>query len=259
MTELLAALSAISDDLKPWLFPAMLVFIRVSAAISVLPALGEQFLPMRVKLAVALALTAVLIPVVVPAPPPAMTITVADILSETVKGLIIGLGFRFFFFGLSFAGTIIANATSLSAMFGITAAEPTPIAANILFLGGLALFFAFDCHIAAVQLLAASYELFPIKTVPPVSELADWAFQMATRITFLAFRISVPFLAASLIFNLALGVINKAMPQLMVSFVGAPAMVLGGTAMMAVALPYGLYVWSRALLDWTANPFWLAP
>ena len=43
----------------------------------------------------------------------------------------------------------------------------------------------------------------------------------------LALSLAAPFVIASLLYNVALGVINKAMPQLMVAFVGAPAITCG--------------------------------
>ena len=46
------------------LWVGFLVFLRVSAAISLLPAFGEQALPQRVKLGLALMFTAVVAPVV---------------------------------------------------------------------------------------------------------------------------------------------------------------------------------------------------
>jgi flagellar biosynthesis protein FliR len=58
--------------------------------------------------------------------------------------------------------------------------------------------------------------------------------------------LAAPFLIASLLYNLALGVINKAMPQLMVAFVGAPAITWGGLVLLLVTTPFVLPVWFTA-------------
>jgi flagellar biosynthetic protein FliR len=71
----------------------------------------------------------------------------------------------------------------------------------------------------------------------------------------LAFSLSAPFVIASLVYNVALGVINRAMPQLMVSMVGAPAVTLGGMVLMFISLPAMLEIWRSGLSDLLSNPF----
>ncbi|HBQ37312.1 MAG TPA: flagellar biosynthesis protein FliR, partial [Rhodobacteraceae bacterium] len=71
----------------------------------------------------------------------------------------------------------------------------------------------------------------------------------------LAFTLAAPFLIASLIYNVALGVINRAMPQLMVAFVGAPAITAGALFLMFLVMPLILVVWSDSLAHFFQNPF----
>ena len=59
-------------------------------------------------------------------------------------------------------------------------------------------------------------------------------------------KIAAPFVIGSLLYNVALGIINRAMPQLMVAFIGAPALTWGGLALFAVAAPLILSVWLAA-------------
>jgi flagellar biosynthetic protein FliR len=61
------------------------------------------------------------------------------------------------------------------------------------------------------------------------------------------------------LYNIALGVINRAMPALMVSFVGAPALAGGGLALIAVICPIILMVWLQNLHGFLAQPFGIAP
>ena len=70
----------------------------------------------------------------------------------------------------------------------------------------------------------------------------------------LAFGLAMPFVIASLIYNLALGVINRAMPQLMVAFVGAPAITFAGLFLLFAGAPLILSVWSDALFAFMMNP-----
>jgi flagellar biosynthetic protein FliR len=71
--------------------------------------------------------------------------------------------------------------------------------------------------------------------------------------------IAMPFVIASLLYNVALGVINRAMPQLMVSLVGAPALSLGGLVLLALVSPLALSIWLAAMNGFIAAPFTALP
>ena len=59
----------------------------------------------------------------------------------------------------------------------------------------------------------------------------------------------------SMIYNIALGAINRAMPQLLVSFVGAPAITFGGMALLFLAGPIMLSKWLELLHRFINDPF----
>jgi flagellar biosynthetic protein FliR len=84
--------------------------------------------------------------------------------------------------------------------------------------------------------------------------MAAWGVAQVGRSFALAFSISAPFVIASLLYNLALGVMNRAMPQLMLTLVGAPALALGSLALAAVALPLGLASWLDAFHQFLEAP-----
>ncbi len=66
---------------------------------------------------------------------------------------------------------------------------------------------------------------------------------------------AAPFTIAAFVYNLALGVINRAMPQLMVTFVGAPAITLGGLVLLLISAPIMLGVWHQGFVAFIADPF----
>jgi len=59
----------------------------------------------------------------------------------------------------------------------------------------------------------------------------------------LAFALAAPFYILSLLYNLTLGVINRAMPQLMVAFVGAPVITAGALILLTVSIPLMVGRW----------------
>ena len=232
-----------------------LVFLRVSALVSVLPAFGEHSVPMRVKLVVAVMFTAVVAPAVAPiAQPDGLPSLARVILSETLSGLALGLGLRLFVLALHIAGSIAAQSTSLSQLAGGAAGEPMPAMGHVLVIAGLALAVMTGLHVRAAELLVLSYNLFPPGSFPAAPDLSAWGVARIGHAFALAFTLAAPFVIASMIYNLALGVINRAMPQLMVAFVGAPVITLGGLALLCVAAPLMLSVWAEALGGFLSDP-----
>lgn len=254
MNELIAQLSALSGLAEPMIWQAALVFVRVGALIALLPAIGDQMVPLRIKLAATVGMTLVVVSAVSPDFPPASGF-VGPILAEALAGLILGIGLRMLILGLQTAGTIAAQSTSLSQMFAGTGPEAQPIVANILVIAALAVFVGMDGLPRAVGLVIVSYDLMPAGTVADVRAFTEWEIQRISRVFAMAFSLAAPFVIAALLYNLALGAINRAMPQLMVTFVGAPALALGGVALLAISAPLVLAVWQEAMEAALQNPF----
>ena len=238
-----------------WLWHAALVFLRVSAMVSVLPAFGERIVPGRIKIVIALMMTAVVapgVPLLVAPDTPAGFARVAA--SEAVIGLIFGLGLRLLVLALQTAGSIAAQATSLAQILGAASVEPIPAMGYILVVAGLALAMMTGLHVEAARLLIGSYDLFPAGRVPDGMDVAAWGVAHVSRAFQLAFQLAAPFVIASIIYYVALGVINRAMPQLMVAFVGAPLITWGGLVLLLLAAPAMLEVWRAALGTYLIDP-----
>ncbi|MEM9232821.1 MAG: flagellar biosynthetic protein FliR, partial [Pseudomonadota bacterium] len=206
--------------------------------------------PMRVRLAVVLALTGALFPLVVPAQLGAVAEIglVPLMLFEAIIGFALGFSFRVFIYALTIAGTIIAQNISLSQIFSPTlAAEPNTSVTMLLVMSGSALFVTMDWHTASVGLLYQSYELFPMGELPDSGAVASWATERTAGAIALAVGLALPFLLINFLYNLVLGLINQAMPQMMVTFIGVPGNVLAGLIILALAVSTMLAVWSDAV------------
>lgn len=254
MTEMLAQILGIA---QAWLLAGGLVFLRVGAAFLVLPAIGEHYIPMRIRLGAALAMTVLLTPALARDLVPANAQT-ADyawyIMTETLAGLLIGLSVRFIAMVLQIAGSMAAQATSLSQIAGGATPEPQPAIAGFLLLAGLTLAVMSGLHVMVARMLMESYDILPAGRMPLARDVGAWGVNRVGHAFSLAFSLAAPFLIASVLYNLALGVINKAMPQLMVAFVGAPAITLGGLVLLLLTTPFLLPVWMRAMQAALANP-----
>lgn len=235
-----------------------IVFLRVGAAMALLPAFGEQSVPVRVRLALALAFTFIVAPAVSAATAPlgASGSVIGPFLgTEVVIGLALGMILRLLVLVLQMAGQVAAQATSLSQIFGGAGVEPQPAMSALMVTAGLALAVMSGLHVRAAQAMILSYEVLPPGRWPDAGVLADWGVAHLARGFGLAVTLAMPFVIASLIYNLALGVINRAMPQLMVAFVGAPAITAGGLILLLLAAPSLLEVWLGWMTGILADPF----
>ena len=253
-----AALTELLAYAQDGLLIGFIVFLRVGAAMALLPAFGERSVPQRVRLGLALGFTAIVMPAVAAQIEPlaehqkGIPILLA---TETLAGLALGIALRLFVLALQMAGSIAAQATSLSQVFGGTGIEPQPAIGHLLVFGGLALAVMTGLHVRIAEVLILSYNVLTPGQFPGASILGDWGVGQITQAFSLAFTLAAPFIIASLIYNVALGVINRAMPQLMVAFVGAPAITAGALILMFLVMPLMLTVWSDALQQFLQNPF----
>jgi flagellar biosynthetic protein FliR len=243
---------------QAYLWHVLVVFLRIGAVMSVLPAFGEQTVPVRVKLALAFAFT-MAVAAAVPIPESNLSTDFKSFIglavTEPINGLALGLGFRLLVIALQTAGVMAAQALSLSQILGGAGADPIPALGQVLVVAGLALAVISGLHIDATRAMILSYSVLPIGQLPLVNDLTLWGVDQVSRSFALAFRLAAPFVIVSVLYNLTLGVINRAMPQLMVSFVGAPVITLGGLVLLMLLSPLMLSVWVDALSDYSASPF----
>jgi flagellar biosynthetic protein FliR len=219
----------------------MLVFARVGAMVMLMPALGEENIPMRVKLSIALMLTLVLLPLHRSAYHIDMT-TLSGLLvlmlHEIVIGIILGATARVTLSALQVAGSVIAQQMGLGF---VTSVDPTQgqqgvLVGNFLTMLGITMLFATDSHHLVIAALSDSYKIFsPGESMltGDVASLATQAFAAAFKI---GLQLSAPFLVFGLVFNIGLGVLARLMPQMQVYFVGAPLSILAGFLILAIVL-----------------------
>ena len=240
-------LTALTQDIPTAATQFFLVFVRVAAMTDCLPGFGESYVPARVKLVLAMGLSALVFPMVVP------DITVDPgnqhqvwglIGTEAVTGIFWGLIIRLVIFALQIAGAIISQATSLAQIFGGTVnMDAQPAMGHILVISGLALMCIFGLHELYVVYVMNTFLATPVGVLITGADIAEISSHHITRAFALAFQLSAAALTAALLYNVILGVINRAMPQLLVSFVGAPAITAGGLLILYLMAPAILDVW----------------
>jgi flagellar biosynthesis protein FliR len=258
MSELFAQLSQATGLASSLLWQGLLVFMRVGSALSLIPAFGERSVPQRIRLVIALAFSLVVFPAV-STETIAIEAAILPLLLEVVVGLLLGISLRLFILALQTAATIAAQATTLSQMFGDAGPEPQPAIGNLMVMAALALAVASGLHVRLAEFFILSYQFFPLAQLPQAADVTPWGVAEVSKGFALAFSLAAPFTIAALLYNITLGVINRAMPALMVSFIGAPALTFGGLVMMVLAVPLGLSLWLEAFQTFMTNPIGAVP
>jgi len=234
------------------------VFMRVGAAAFLVPGLGERGVPMRLRLGAAVALTLVLSPIIwplVPGTPQDPTGLVLLLLAEAAAGLVIGLAFRALVFILQLAGATAAAHLSLNHIFGSgVAPEPEPTLATLLGLGGIVIAMNAGLHLALVAALAGLYEVMPFGQFPSGAALGDWSAREVAQIFALGISLALPFVAISFAYNIALGALSRAMPQLLVVLVGVPVLIGLGMLTLWLALPQIYEHWGAEMAERFGDP-----
>jgi flagellar biosynthetic protein FliR len=218
----------------------ILVFARVGTMVMLMPGLGERFVLNRAKLAIALFIALTLMPVArplmaVPTDPAAL---MSLLISEILIGAVLGLSARLIMTALQTAGVILANQIGLGFA---TAVDPSmgqqnPSIGNLLTILGITLVLVTDLHHLAIGAIHNSYAMLPPGAYPSVGDASALGLQAVAKSFALAVQLSAPFIVFGLLFNLGLGILARLMPQFQVFFLGAPASILIGMAILGAIL-----------------------
>ncbi|MEL7116599.1 MAG: flagellar biosynthetic protein FliR [Pseudomonadota bacterium] len=174
---------AFIGDTQELLSVGFIVFLRIGAILAVLPLFGERSIPQRIRLGIAAAFTAIIAPAVyddvlraLRADPNLVRLLGA----EAITGVAFGLAVRMFIFVLQIAGTIAAQSTSLSQIFGTSGLEPLPAIGHLLVVGGLALAAISGLHVQVVNAVIGTYDVIPPGVLPrPSPSLRTGAWRVS--------------------------------------------------------------------------------
>ena len=239
-------------------FVGGLVFARIGAMIMTMPGLGDAPAPMRVRMAFAVLMCLVVTPVVspyLPQMPPSLGELAGDLIREILTGLAIGAILRIFLAAMAIAGEVISIATTLS--FAQTAnptmgQENTTLATFLSLMAAL-LVMVTDLHHLFIGAMVRSYSLFPFGHTVPVGDFAQLAIHTVGGAFELGIQLPAPILVFSVIFNVATGLVGRAMPQFQIFFAATPLHVLFGLSLFALSMGVMGTYWLDRYRDVLAN------
>jgi flagellar biosynthetic protein FliR len=231
-----------------------LIFARIGAMVMLMPGIGENVVPPRIRLSFAVLMALLLAPLVsksivtVPSSVGAMS---GAVLHEVLVGLMIGAVLKLFVSSLTTAGEIISLQTTLS--FAQTTnpagAQTSTAVATFLSMLGLTLIMVTDLHHLFIGAMVKSYDLFPFSRPVPVGDAAELAVRTVADSFKLGLQLSAPVLVFSIVFNLATGLVGRVMPSFQIFFVTSPLSVILGLSLLGLSLGGIAMVWTDRYRD----------
>ena len=209
------------------IYAFMTIFLRIGSAILVMPGFMTSYVSSRIRLSVALALTLVLLPLLstrLSVPPADFGSFLTTCIFEITYGLFMGLCMQFLYAALSLVGNFAGQAIGFSnaQMFDPTFQTQSIILESFLSIIALTVIFITDLHHLMISAIVDSYVLFPVGSVLPIDNFAEFLSKSLNNSFIMGFKIGSPFIAFSIVFYVGMGLVSRLMPQLNIFFLSLP-------------------------------------
>jgi flagellar biosynthetic protein FliR len=237
----------VQQGINQMILLAALVSARLMPVIYLVPYLGGQAIPQPVKMGIAMALTVLVYPAVwqtgAAADLPAGALVIgALVIKELAVGMMLGFVAALAFEALRIAGQLIdgARGQTMATAFVPQLKTQTSVSAEFLYQLGIVMFLITGGHRLFLGVLIKSYVIVPPQSFPAIGGRLDAIAFGIVRLSADAITLGVllafPVVAAILLANITLALINKAAPQINVFFLGMPLKAVLGVAVLMFGL-----------------------
>lgn len=235
-------LSVTSTQLAVWIAAFLWPFVRMLALISTSPIFGEKPVTRQVKVGLAALLSIAIGPTLgtMPAVPLVSAGGIWILLQQVLIGAAMGFTIRLVFAAVQSTGDYVGLQMGLSfaSFFDPASGGNTMVLSRLLNLFAILIFLAVDGHLMVIATLAESFHTLPIADAPLAA--SGWHFLVlaGANVFSAGLMLALPLVAALLTLNLAMGILNRASPQLSIFAVGFPLTLLGGIMMLQQLIPH---------------------
>lgn len=249
------------DPLNPETWTAyLLIFARMSGLVFLFPFFRRRGVPVMLRAWIAIILSFLVflslsdaIEVYSPGAPE----TVMAIISEVLVGLALGFLIFMFFQIFIMMGQFVSRQAGLmfSRVFDPTSGEQVNILGQFYSLIAIIFYLTVNGHHLLIKAMTDSFKMIPLGVGLFVPELAGGVARLSADVILISFQISAPIIFMLLIFNIALGLVAKTVPQIHIFMMALPLKILGSMILLALLLPF-LGTLLEALLDWFLRSFY---
>lgn len=223
-----------------FLYSFLIVFVRCSAMLVVSPMFGAQSTPLPIRIFTTLAIAGALTFALKPSDGvvPSNLYDLAEaVVHEAIIGVLLGSLAALIMQAAQMGGAFLDLQIGLgsSQIMNPTEGVPVSVISQFKNMLCLVLFLGIDGHHVLLNAFAASFQAAPSGT--------DWGLVqqgvigLVGEMSLIALQIAAPVAAVSFIVDAALGIVNKAVPQMQVFMVGMPAKLAMGFLTLSLALP----------------------
>lgn len=240
-------------------FGFVMIFSRLGSVMMLLPGIGEAFVPPRSRLMLALIVSFLLMEPLLPrlpAPPETISGLVHCIGYEVIIGLFFGTLLRLLMSVLETTGMVIGLQSGLSnaTVMNPALASQSPLPSALLSVIGITMIFITGVDHLLFRCLAALYDVFPPNGDFMPGDMAQAMIQTVNKSFVMGIELAMPFFVIGLLMYIALGIMQKLMPQVQLFLAMLPAQIWGGLTLMAVTTAGIITLWLR-FFDATVGAF----
>ena len=235
------------DAIMPSIFAFTLVAIRCGALFFMVPTLGGNLLPIRVRGAIAAGTALVLTPLVGDVPQSGMLALALAGVGEFVLGMAMGLVIRLVLMIAELAGEVagMQMGFAFNRVVDPLSGQNLAVTSRIMGVLSLMVFLALDGHHMVIYGLGDSLRRAPVGTVLPRAIYIETLIPLLSLGVATALRIAAPVMVALLLTNVGIGLLARAAPQLNL-FIFAFGVTIGlGTLIFTTAMRPSLTMLSR--------------
>lgn len=215
-----------ADIIGQWVGQHLWPLFRLASFMMVIPVIGTQLVPARVRLGLALLITILVVPIIPPVPE--VEAFSADAVVITLQQILIGVGMGFALTALFqlfvIAGQMIAMQMGLgfASMMDPAHGVNVTVLSQIYTITVTLLYLAMNGHLVAFEVFIESFRTMPIG-LEGLGQAGVW--QLANHISWMfvsAMLLALPAVTAVLIVNISFGVMTRAAPQMNIFALGFP-------------------------------------
>ncbi len=181
----------------------------------------------------------------IPPPPDAMADLVKMLSYEIIIGLFFGTMLRLIMSVLENTGSVISLQMGLSnaTILNPTLATQSPLTSALLSVSAVTLIFITGLDHLLFRSLMALYDAFPAGGSLMPGDMAQTIIQIMNRSFVIGIELAMPFLVIGLLMFIALGMMQKLMPQVQLFLITMPVQIWGGAILLSLTFAGILTIW----------------